>query len=718
MKTPKQVSIAATICRVSRILLISAWILCLSCNAFSQGLRVTLVLYKGEVVLLDTDKNERTTRVGQQITTEATPWIKTGKNSSFFLQSGNRLVEIEREGVYAIDQLFEDQSSVWDRSLTFLKDLVAPRSYVSQARVRGEQSADDQDAEQIFEALWRDLVIQADPSEQSFKTEDLLAAAAWYQQQEKPARVAYILERLNMRDDERNAFYQQMRMEALQTVTLSDINQELEQTRKSAINSLDLGDHKALLIGINQYENPEWQTLQTPVRDVRELKRLLVKDYLFEEKDIFLLENASFEEIIGAFNDIRQQSTEKTSLLIYYAGHGYYPPGEDEGYWVPRDGGDPETLKLFIPASTILSKIKSIESRHTLVIADSCFSGSLVRVTRGAEIHSRYYRDLSTKKSRQIITSGGLEPVSDQGWGDNSVFAGKLIDILSRKRSEPLSASELALHLRKEVKNADALQTPEYGRLYVADDQSGEFFFVRKDQDLTQVMRQREEVYPPRGLDSIETRAEEQPLEIPDKDGYRFNFGAGFHMAVLNYKFSYTDSNGEEKTVSDSTSLTGAVGLLGVKYTEDRFSYEIMTRFGQISSSAVECDEEDENTEFCSRYAGSSSSGQYTAFGVAGSYNVLPPFYFDVELGGGFVYERYTFNKLLDERDLDTSFVSACGRAEISYLINNWFIGERNSFCFRVYQLGGSLPDFENNSLSDLKIPFSMEFSIIAGYRF
>lgn len=80
--------------------------------------------------------------------------------------------------------------------------------------------------------------------------------------------------------------------------------------------------------------------------------------------------------------------------------------------------------------------------------------------------------------------------------------------------------------------------------------------------------------------------------------------------------------------------------------------------------------------------------------------------------------QRYLFNKLLDERNLDTSFVSACARAEINYMINNWFIGERNEFCFRVYQVGGSLSDFESDSLSDLQIPFNMKFNLVLGYRF
>jgi hypothetical protein len=189
-------------------------------------------------------------------------------------------------------------------------------------------------------------------------------------------------------------------------------------------------------------------------------------------------------------------------------------------------------------------------------------------------------------------------------------------------------------------------------------------------------------------------------------------------VAALNYKFSYQDSKGNEKSESDATSLFGTVAHLGVKRTIERFSYEVMASFGQLSTSAYKCDEEDKDTEFCSKYANTSVSGDYTAAGVFAEYNVMPPFFFDVEVGGGFLYQKYSFKKLLDERNLDTSFVSACGRVEVSYLVNRWFIGESTEFCARVYQLGGTLSEFENDSLSDLQIPFNMRFSIVAGYRF
>ncbi len=700
---------------------------CLFLVLLSPGLiaaeqTATLVLFKGDVHLIDRDKQRHEVQVGQTFSIPEFPFIEIGRSSVLYLQAGKKMVSLQTAGIHLLDDLFNNKRTLLENTLDFLKELAMPRSYTSQSRVRGDEAPEGSD-KSYFEGLWEQIALESNKEPTSIAPEDLISAAAWFHQEDKPARTAYILERLNSVPDTESDFFRQLRIDSLHTVTLLDITTELEETRNRIQSKFEPGDHKALLIGINQYQDASWQTLKTPIRDVHELKDLLIRDYLFENQDIILLENATFEEIISAFNDIRRVAGTDTNLLIYFAGHGYYPPGEEEGYWIPSDAGTPESLKLFLPTSTVLSKIRSIRARHTLVMADSCFSGSLVRQTRGSEIHSRYFRDLSEKKSRQIITSGGLEPVSDRGWGDNSIFAGKLIDILSRDRTEPLSASELALNLRKEVKNANALQTPEYGRLHVVDDENGEFFFIRKDQKLTEIAQLQVESSPERGLVARGDDEEDQEWfnlreETASRNGFRISTGFGFHMAVLNYKFSYLDNEGETKTETNSTSLTGTQMNLGLKHTKDRLSYELAGSFGQLSASSSECDNEDQNTEFCSEYADSSVSGKYLAAAAFATYNVLPIFNVDVDIGGGFVYQKYSFKKLLDARDLDSAFISACGRTEITYLAGDWFLGGSTDFCMKAFETGGSLNDYENGSLSDLQIPFNMHFSFVAAYKF
>ncbi len=454
---------------------------CLS-SSLAEENSVELVLFTGKVSLLNRTKQRFPAQIGKEILIGKYPWIALDRKSSLFLRKGDKLIKIESAGVYSLYDLTGQPSSTIAGTLSFLKQLGRPSRLLTQSRARGEPELHKMTEAEYFEYLWERIVLEASGKAARRRPEELLATAAWYQQRNKPARVAFILERLNTVTENRSGFYRQMRIESLRGITLVRINQEVADTRRKIEQKGVSMRYRALLIGIDRYDNPVWQRLKNPIRDVRALKKLLISDFSFNREDVLLLENATHDRIIAAFQQLKKTTDKDTSLLVYFAGHGFYPPDEEEGYWIPGDAGSPDTQRLFLPTSTILSKIKSIKSKHTLLIADSCFSGSLIRKSRSIEVNSQFYQELSRKKSRQIITSGGLEPVSDQGGGNHSIFAGKLIRILSAQSREPLSASELALNLRKEVKNAWGDQTPEYGRLHIADDESGEFFFIRKNQ--------------------------------------------------------------------------------------------------------------------------------------------------------------------------------------------------------------------------------------------
>ncbi|MCP4753001.1 MAG: hypothetical protein GY866_19105 [Proteobacteria bacterium] len=452
-------------------------------SSLAEESTATVLLYAGKVHLLNQSRQKMPARVGQEIDLEKYPRIEVGKNSRLFLQKGDRLVKIDSPGLYSLKELMVGKSSLLTEAVSFLDQISAPRRFVTRSRARGEVDAESMTKAEYFEYLWQRIVLESNQPTTELYPEELIAAGAWYKQQGHRVRVAYIMERLNSSVPDKNSFYGRLRNESFRGITLVQIDRELSATRQRIEAEAAPLRYMALLVGIDRYDDPSWQRLKTPVADVKALKKVLVDKYHFASQDILLLENATYDQIIGAFNSLKKASTPDASLLIYFAGHGYYPADEEEGYWIPRDAGTPLSQRLFLPTSTILGKVKSIKTKHTLLIADSCFSGSLVRKTRGIEVSSQYYRELSRKKSRQIITSGGLEPVSDQGGGEHSIFANKLIGILSDQRQEPLSASELALNLRKEVKNAWGDQTPEYGRFRSADDESGEFFFVGGGRD-------------------------------------------------------------------------------------------------------------------------------------------------------------------------------------------------------------------------------------------
>jgi hypothetical protein len=117
-------------------------------------------------------------------------------------------------------------------------------------------------------------------------------------------------------------------------------------------------------------------------------------------------------------------------------------------------------------------------------VADSCYSGTLIRgidVVRppsGGE-RDTYLARIAQKRSRTVLTSGGLEPVSDSGGGkEHSVFAKAFLTVLQENR-DVLDGQQLFNLVRRPVV-LNASQTPEYTDIRYAGHEGGDFLFVRQ----------------------------------------------------------------------------------------------------------------------------------------------------------------------------------------------------------------------------------------------
>ena len=239
-----------------------------------------------------------------------------------------------------------------------------------------------------------------------------------------------------------------------------------------SIPKLDYGDYYALVIGNNRYDH--LSDLRTAVNDARSVADLLELDYGFK---VTKLENADRDQIINSMSELRSKVSKEDNLLIYYAGHGYLDEAADEGFWLPVDSS-PDDPSNWITTDRIVGQIRAMEAKHVMIVADSCFSGT---ITRGIKIEQRtpeWLERIVKKKARTALTSGGLEPVMDSGGGGNSVFANSFLSIL-RDNDGVLDASQLFSQLRPKVMvNSD--QTPEYGNIHRAGHDGGDFLFVRQ----------------------------------------------------------------------------------------------------------------------------------------------------------------------------------------------------------------------------------------------
>ncbi len=265
----------------------------------------------------------------------------------------------------------------------------------------------------------------------------------------------------------------------------SDVSESFASKVGRTAKDIDFGQYYALVIGNNEYSN--YPELKTAVNDARRISALLKNQYGFET---LLITNADRYTVLSAINEIKGKLSEKDNLLIYYAGHGEIEKSTKQGYWLPVDAEKGNTAN-WISNTAITDLFNTIKEKHILVVADSCYSGSMTRSsiprlnTQMNEQHLQKWLKLMTKtRSRTVLTSGGLGPVLDTGSGEHSVFASVFLDELE-KGNGVIDAYQIYQKVSIQVERKAATegfnQIPTYAPIQHAGHGGGEFLLVKDD---------------------------------------------------------------------------------------------------------------------------------------------------------------------------------------------------------------------------------------------
>jgi hypothetical protein len=245
----------------------------------------------------------------------------------------------------------------------------------------------------------------------------------------------------------------------------------------------EFGTYHALVIGIDHYRR--LPVLDTPINDANDVANELKQAYHF---DVVTLLDADRYQILSALNHFRQTLTQHDNLLIYYAGHGELDRVNQRGNWLPVDAEGDNTAN-WISNVQITDMLNNMAARQILVVADSCYSGTLTRGvataisrTQGEAERVKWYKIMISKPSRVALTSGGLEPVADSGGGRHSMFAKLFLQVLQNNASV-IAARELYDRIQPAVATAsnNFTQVPEYAPIKLAGHEAGDFLFVRRN---------------------------------------------------------------------------------------------------------------------------------------------------------------------------------------------------------------------------------------------
>ncbi|MBZ0126715.1 MAG: caspase family protein [Rhodocyclaceae bacterium] len=226
----------------------------------------------------------------------------------------------------------------------------------------------------------------------------------------------------------------------------------------------------ALLIGNHQYQHPI-PPLETPPHDVDRIAAALGRKLGFEVR---VLKNATKADMVRAVAALAREAKPADSVFVYYAGHGYLMDDTNMGYWIPIDGSV-KTAVQWLSNTDISKLLGAIPARQLMLVSDSCFSGTLAReqaITAKPVMH----QDVLRRRSVLVLSSGGEEPVSDEGKEGHSIFAWHFLRSLDRLGETTVGADVYRV-VRKGV-SEDFPQQPQYGAVVSAGHEpGGEYLF-------------------------------------------------------------------------------------------------------------------------------------------------------------------------------------------------------------------------------------------------
>lgn len=255
-------------------------------------------------------------------------------------------------------------------------------------------------------------------------------------------------------------------------VTANDGSTVRSEKRTIEYRPQSSGNNHALILSVGNYPDASIANLSNPAKDGAKLRNVLTSQYTFNPADVYFLEHPTKEQILDRLAYLQDRLGPNDNLLIFYSGHGIVR--NEVGYWLPSDAKQ-SSRASWLSNAELRDYINGMKTKHTLVIADACFSGAIL--TGGYRDMNQFAcQEMARMPSRRAMTSGANTVVPD-----NSVFFRYFIQNLENNTSSCITAEELYNKVKPAViYNSPNNHIPQFGVLPQAGDEGGNFIFNRK----------------------------------------------------------------------------------------------------------------------------------------------------------------------------------------------------------------------------------------------
>ncbi len=241
----------------------------------------------------------------------------------------------------------------------------------------------------------------------------------------------------------------------------------------------------ALVIGCGGY-NKGWPMLPNPLQDARDIAKVLEQIGW----DVNLLLDPDWASLRKALNSLitGPGRDRDKAILVWFSGHGHTlaeADGSDLGYIVPVDAPDPDVDEMgFMQRAISMREIETvarrIQSKHVMMVFDSCFSGAIFQLSRAKP--PPFIQEKVARPVRQFLTAGNKdEKVPDKSLF-KTVFVQGVRDLdADRNKDGYVTGQELGAYLQEQVVNySRKAQHPQYGKINNPKLDKGDFVLVAR----------------------------------------------------------------------------------------------------------------------------------------------------------------------------------------------------------------------------------------------
>jgi len=238
---------------------------------------------------------------------------------------------------------------------------------------------------------------------------------------------------------------------------------------------------RAVLVGVNSYEDSAFESLKYAIKDIEDVGSLLSNPEIgeFLPANITTLKDAAHTQVNETLDRELSAASNKDSLLIYFAGHG---KADRNGRLclAVKSTKTEALISTSLHLETVKAMVQNSPAQRIVLILDCCFGGAAGESLRGSALLGDSFEAMSGMGKIIISSCGEFQRARERDELGHGVFTHCLLEGLKTGDADAdkdgkIGIDELFSFVQTLMKKLAADQTPhKWG-----DDQTGDIYIAK-----------------------------------------------------------------------------------------------------------------------------------------------------------------------------------------------------------------------------------------------